>query len=425
MRIAILNQFYVPDLSPTAHLAASLAEHRAANGDEVTIVTSRGGYVDVSHAAASAVDQNPRVYRLWTPRLGKASVLRRCIDYGVFYALACWRMLRIPAQDVIVSLTTPPYIVWAGVLHKLLHPRAKLVLWNMDCYPEIAERLGKLRENGLASRLLRAMNRALFRRLDHLVCLDQAMLELLCSQYVRTTSGLQSSVIPNWEAAAFFPPRAATAPWDRAEALQLRERLVVLYHGNRGYGHRFDTIVDVADRLRDEPIVFLFVGGGKRWGALAEAKRERGLENILLEGYVSKEMTRLVMAAAQCSLITLRDAVLGVISPSKLHASLAMRLPVLYVGPRKSNVDEAIERFGCGISVRHGEVDRVVDFLRELRSDPRQLAKLRARARRAFDEAYCDLRTLPQFDTVLQGLVHERRARRSVEPLSAALARRP
>jgi hypothetical protein len=51
MRITIINQFYPPDLSPTAHLAASLAEHRAALGDEVTVITGRAGYVPTGRSA--------------------------------------------------------------------------------------------------------------------------------------------------------------------------------------------------------------------------------------------------------------------------------------------------------------------------------------------------------------------------------------
>ena len=47
MRITIINQFYKPDLSPTAHLAASLVEHRVGkpHRDEVRIISSAGGYV--------------------------------------------------------------------------------------------------------------------------------------------------------------------------------------------------------------------------------------------------------------------------------------------------------------------------------------------------------------------------------------------
>ena len=48
MRVTIINQFYKPDLSATAHLAASLAEDRAKRGDEVTVITSSGGYVEAS-----------------------------------------------------------------------------------------------------------------------------------------------------------------------------------------------------------------------------------------------------------------------------------------------------------------------------------------------------------------------------------------
>src|SRR5688572_20067915 len=120
MRITLLNQFYVPDISPTAHLTASLAEHLARRGHEVTVVTSRGGYVkadagpdDHREEGPGPNPREPRIHRLWTPQLGKSTVLKRCIDYATFYLLALWRMLRLPRQDAIISLTTPPLIAWA------------------------------------------------------------------------------------------------------------------------------------------------------------------------------------------------------------------------------------------------------------------------------------------------------------------------
>ena len=52
MRLTVLNQFYAPDISPTAQLASSLAEHRAEQGDDVTIVTGRAGYLEGRLATA-------------------------------------------------------------------------------------------------------------------------------------------------------------------------------------------------------------------------------------------------------------------------------------------------------------------------------------------------------------------------------------
>jgi hypothetical protein len=103
------------------------------------------------------------------------------------------------------------------------------------------------------------------------------------------------------------------------------------------------------------------------------------------------------MAGAHLALITLHDHSLGVMSPSKLHANLAAGLPVLYVGPAGSNVDEAIVTHGAGRSLREGDVDGVVQAVRELRGDD----GARARARQAFEVAYCDDATLPAFDRVL------------------------
>ena len=409
MRVTIINQFYVPDLSPTAHLSRSLAEHLAARGHEVTVVTSWGGYVPASQdERRDEREGNPSVYRVWTPRLGKATVIKRCIDYGTFYLGALWRMLALPHQDVIISLTTPPYIAWTGVAHKWLRGRARLVPLEHGLLSRTRrERSDKLREHGLAAGMMRAMNRALFRNLDHLIGLDTAMIELLMSQYAPPDRDLPATIIPNWEQASFFPRDAKHEPWAKAGELGLDGRFVVLYLGNMGYGHRFETVIDAAEHLRDEPVTFLFIGGGSRFEMIEREKNTRHLDNIILHDYVPKEVTPSVMASADCALITLRDRILGVMSPSKLHSNLAMGLPVIYVGPAKSNVDDAIRRFECGVSLRHGQADELVAFIRELMRDRAKLDDLSERARHAFDQAYNDSATLPQFDAVIDGLTLE------------------
>jgi colanic acid biosynthesis glycosyl transferase WcaI len=409
MRLTIVNQFYLPDISPTAHLAASLAEHRAELGDEVTVVTGRAAYAKVSADTVETDQSKPHVCHIWTPGFGKATLLGRILDYGVFYLLTALRVLTLPRQDVIISLTTPPFIAWVAVLHRLLHRRTRLILWNMDCYPEVAERAGVIKVGSLLGRTMQVLNRALFRRLDRLVCLDAAMLSLLQSRYTPRRRSLPATVIPNWEGAAFFSQHANPKSWPEMGACGLRGRFVVLYSGNMGYGHRFDTVIDAAEALQEEPVTFLFVGGGSQAKVIQQAKQQRSLPNIVINGYVSRERIRDLMAAADCALITLRDEMLGVMSPSKLHANLAMRLPVIYVGPERSNVDEAIKRFDCGVSLRHGDVASLVDFVRTSMAEPRRLADLGRRARLAFEQQYCDRHTLPQFDAVIDQLRLESR----------------
>jgi len=412
MRVTIVNQFYAPDISPTAHLAASLAEDRAARGDEVTVVASLGGYVPTSAEAEAEHGGNPSVHRLWTPRFGKGTILKRCLDYLCFYVGCAWKLMTMPRQDVIVSLTTPPYIAWTAWLHRLFHPGVKIVLWNMDCYPDAAERLGVMKTGGPLSRAMRWFNRRLFARLDHLVTLDTAMTDLLVSQYVAEPEKLPVTVIPNWEKASMFPPpeRAGAGAWAPALEYGLGDRFTVVYLGNTGYGHEFDTVLDAAKALEDEAVTFLFVGGGQRWDEVKRGAEARGLSSVIMHGYVPKDETPAVMGAADCALITLRDLALGVMSPSKMHANLAAGLPILYVGPERSNVDDGVSRFGCGVSLRIGDAAGVERFIRESMSDRAAHESRREKARRAFDEAYNDGATLPAFDAVLASVTAEAEA---------------
>jgi glycosyltransferase involved in cell wall biosynthesis len=399
MRLTLINQFYTPDLSPTAHLCASLAEHRAEQGDQVTVITGRAGYLGALGDAAcdGAVD----VHRIRTTQLGSRTKSRRFIDWMTFYISALKDAASLPPQDVVIAMTTPPFIAWAGALHKMLNPQTRLILWNMDCWPDTAERLNMIRPGGLASRALRKVNRALLRMVDHVVCLDQAMANLLLSQYAPRGRALPWSIIPNWERAALFPRQNLGDRWSSPVTDQLNGRFVVLYLGNAGYGHEFQTMIDAAQELHDEPITFLLVGGGSQFDWIRGQIQSHGLTNIVLHDYVPKSQTPGVMRSANCALITLEDYAMGVMSPSKLHANLAMGLPVIYVGPAGGNVHEAIERFGCGVSIRCGQADALVRALRGLSNNEAMRNDLRSRARRAFEQAYCDTQTLPQFDAVL------------------------
>jgi glycosyltransferase involved in cell wall biosynthesis len=337
--------------------------------------------------------------------LGKAYKLTRILDYVTFYLLATLRMMVMPRQDVIISLTTPPFIAWAAILHKRLHPTTKVVLWNMDCYPEIAERTGVITQGRWISRFLRALNHQLFMRIDHVVCLDRAMRSLLEAHYPRTKQRPDFHIIPNWEASSQFSADLVLQTWQDIPDLGIEDPFLILYLGNAGFGHRFETILETAEILKDEPFVFLFVGGGQKWPWLASAAANRDLENVILHPYVPKETTPQVMATADCALITMSDAALGLISPSKLHANLAMSLPILYVGPAGSNVDDAIQENAIGLSIRHGEVAQCVSFLRNLRNDPALHDQYKNASRQAFEASYCDGKTLPQFDSLLTSLI--------------------
>jgi glycosyltransferase involved in cell wall biosynthesis len=361
------------------------------------VIASQGYVSETSDYEVAAAGL--RIRRVWTLPLAKKTTVRRYAAYMTFLVAAGNQVLRLPAQDIVICLTTPPFIELLGVLHKRLHPQARLVLWCMDCYPEAAERAGVIKPGGVISRLLRRLNRRTTRRLDHVVCLDDAMSSLMQARCSSNGSLERSiSVVPNWEPLEAFssPPAVGLRNPDQPTR--------IIYSGNMGHGHCFDTVIEAAERLRGEAVDFLFTGGGAKAAEIKQAIDQRRLGNVHLFGYVSPAKLRELQESADCALITLRAEMAGVVSPSKLHASLAMGLPILYVGPRGSNVDHAIGKHGCGLSLRNGDVDRFVGFVRRLRRAPAAHRALRVKARVAFEAEYNDVVSLAKFDRILDSL---------------------
>jgi colanic acid biosynthesis glycosyl transferase WcaI len=165
-----------------------------------------------------------------------------------------------------------------------------------------------------------------------------------------------------------------------------------------------DGIADAAAALAEDGVTFLFVGGGVRVPELTAEVERRNIRNVRFHGYVPRAETAGVLAGARCALISLDDRSLGIMSPSKMNSSLAMGLPIVYVGPPGSNVDEAISTYGCGMSIRQGDGAGLVEAVRRLRDDPALREEQSRNARKAFEDAYSDVRTLPMFDALLERL---------------------
>jgi colanic acid biosynthesis glycosyl transferase WcaI len=405
VRITIINLFYPPDLAPTAHMAAAVAEHRAAIGDDVTVVAGTGAYLGGSERppAEGPESEGPRVIRLWTPGLGKATTARRIGDYVTFLLGALARLTFLPRQDVVIALTSPPFVLVAAVAHRLLHPRTRVILWSHDVYPDAAETFGTIRPRGTVSRALRALNRWLFRRVDHVVAMDPAMLERVLSALPPQIRP-PVSVIPTWEPVDLFPKDGRPESWAEYAEPDLAGRFIVLHLGNLGLGHRTDTIADAAATLAGEGVTFLFVGGGERFPELSREVARRHADNVRFRGYVPREQTPSILAGAGCTLVSLDDRSIGIQSPCKMNGSLAMGVPVVYAGPTGTNVDHAITEYACGFSLRQGDIAGLVDAIRRLRSHPDLAAALSKNARRAFEESHSDASALPRFDSLLEDL---------------------
>jgi glycosyltransferase involved in cell wall biosynthesis len=397
MRILLLNQYFWPDRAATAQLLMDLAEDLSARGHRVTALTGRGGYAPGREGRLPRREehQGVAIRRVFSTDFGRRTRLGRLCDYLTFLAAAAVAVAAGPRQDVVVALSTPPLLALLGLLARWRG--ARFVYKVEDLYPDVAVALGELAERSAGTRLLAALSRRVLARADRVVALDQAMARSLEARGARRVT-----VIPNWsDGAAIWPDPEAGAHFRRDHGISAGA-LVVLYSGNLGLAHRFDAVTAAVHRLAAGPmeVLFLFVGGGPRLPDVQTALA--GQSTVRFLPYQPRERLGELYNGADLHLVTLRDEVAGLLSPSKYPAALSAGKPVLLVGGQGSDLFREVTARGVGWAVPHDPA-AVTTALEKAATDRPGLARRGRRARELFEERYSRTAATIRWAELLEG----------------------
>ncbi len=362
MKILILNQAFYPDVVATAQMAADLAVHLVQRGHEVTVVAGRQGY-DTPDARfpAQEIWRGVRIFRVASLNLGKKSPWRRALNFGSFLLGCCGRLMRLPRQDVVIALTSPPLISFlAAILVRWCGGR--LISWIMDLNPDEAAAAGWLKEEGFVFRRLDALLRYSLRISSRVVVLDRFMRDRVARKGIPLE---RLAVIPPWphEDQIAFDPEGRAA-FRKQHGLE--DAFVVMYSGNMSPLHPLDTLLAAAERLRDHArIRFVFAGGGSQKKQVQEFVRAHGLPNVLCLPYQPLEGLSASLSSADRQVVVMGPPFVGIIHPCKIYNILTLGLPFLYIGPEVSHAADILARLppGSSGSFLHGDVEGVVDYL--------------------------------------------------------------
>lgn len=384
MKILFVNQYYWPDIAATAQQLTDLAESLAADGDEVEVLCSRGLYDDQdAREDQDAPRRNGvriRRMRPWGSRT--RGMVGRMIGYIGFHVGCAMRVLFGGWRyDVIVTLTDPPLVgLHAALLRRLSFGRVRHVVWSMDLYPDCLFALEYMRPSSIAARALEMLSRFELGGADAVVALGACMRRRLEDKGVAPerirTIGVWSDI-----------PEPAPAGGTLRSELGLDGKFVVMYSGNAGRAHTFEAICAAMATLADDRDVhFLFVGGGKRLEEITDFSREHGLENFTSRGYFPRERLGESLGLGDVHLVSLRDAMSGVVVPCKLYGIMGVGRPVLFVGPRDSTIAASVIEAEAGAVVASDDPEGVVAAIRRLAADRDEARRLGDNGRRFFQD---------------------------------------
>ena len=406
MHILLLNEYYPPDTSATAKMAAQVAE-ALAHTDSVTVLAGRPSYDPDEYYPYSFLRRDTRnevaVERVGSTAYPRHQMRRRVSNYLSYLALAIPRALVIRA-DVVLAMTDPPIAGIAGAMIARLTGRP--FVYNIrDLYPDMAIGGDIVRPGTWVAGWERLHRRAL-RQADRVIVLGDDMRERILSKGVapeRVVVVRDGTSLPG-----SMPEQSDPV----AREIRYGFPFVVLHAGNLGFYGAWNTLLSAAKILRNENVGLVFVGEGANKDALQASVN--GSSNVRFLPFRPVEQVPHVMMAGDLHVVTVRRGLEGVVVPSKLYSILAAGRPILAVAPAESDAARIVEESGCGIAVDPDDPAAVASAIRELRDDPARLAEMGRRARETAYK-YARVNELQKFAGIIREAVQEKNGGRHLE----------
>jgi colanic acid biosynthesis glycosyl transferase WcaI len=377
-RIMLVEQYFYPDGWGGAEIPRDLAVAISQAGHEVEVLCGSDQYTPMLPGATALDPTSHGVKILRIPRIIPGPVRRFRILRILWFCLCAAPILLYRRRiDLVVTQTNPPLIVPTVALIAALR-RIPFVIIAQDVYPEVLFASGAALPNRFVGRCLVRLFSWAYRRAYRVVVLGSFMQRRVRGKGV---SADRIVTISNWATGAID----RQCDQDNPLRLQwgLQNRFVVLYSGNIGVGHEFETFltgVRIAAAKHAE-LAVVFIGGGSRLAEVRSLTRNLGLdERVMFQDFVPAEALPLSMGIADLALVTLRDGFEGVIVPSKLLGYMARGIPTLYVGP-DSDIAEMIQIADCGACCEAGQAHGVAEALCDAIDSPDRLRRWSASGR--------------------------------------------
>jgi glycosyltransferase involved in cell wall biosynthesis len=368
-RLLVLNQYYWPGVEATANLLTELCEALAASYD-VTVITG------ASRGLPRRQERNGvKIVRVRSTAYDRAHLPGRAINYLSYALGVLGRAMVSRRPDLVVCMTDPPFI---GSIARLVAARfrAPLLIVMQDVFPEIAVKLGRLR-NPLVVKLLRLLIDPSLRAADRVIVIGETMKKRVEAKGV---SPDRIRVIPNWGDAANVVPKPHDNEWARRH--KLAKRFVVMHSGNIGYAQNLDALIRASTFLRDlDDLAVVLIGSGARRAELVALTRTLEADKVEILAYQERAILSQSLSTADVHVVGLARGLAGYVVPSRVYGILAAGRPVIAATDPDSETAQLVSEVGCGVVVPPGNPFALAAAIRAAHDGEYDLKGMGRRAR--------------------------------------------
>ena len=385
--LIVLTEHFWPSTGATAQLVSDLVDDLIAQGYRLRVLTSTPG---------PSSSRYP-IHRFGSSSEGPVGIVGKLLDgLSFFLGSAYWLMRHSRRGQGLFIVSNPPFIGLVGPFLSLLKNSSYIFLFQ-DIFPRSATLTGVLPAKGPLSWLWRQLLALVLNRSQATVVLSSSMLSR-CRVEFGANSRLVS--ISNWAVVPVSSVPKCSNPLAKKWAVD--SVFTVQYSGNFGRLHDILTILEAARLLADQPIKFVFVGGGAKQPQIEAYCMSYGLANVILQPYQPRDQLSNSLSACDVSLVSHISGSEDTVAPSKLYGILASSRPVLLIASETCELARMIQNAGCGLVVQQGDVQGLMRSLLALQADPELLVGMSAQSRALYDAQFGRQRSTQAYLTLFQ-----------------------
>ncbi|STI12187.1 putative colanic acid biosynthesis glycosyl transferase [Escherichia coli] len=235
------------------------------------------------------------------------------------------------------------------------------------------------------AQLATAFERSGLHNVDNVSTISRSMMNKAVEKGVAAENVI---FFPNWSEIARFQHVAD------ADVDALRNQLglpdnkkIILYSGNIGEKQGLENVIEAADRLRDEPLIFAIVGQGGGKARLEKIAQQRGLHNMQFFPLQSYDALPALLKMGDCHLVVQKRGAADAVLPSKLTNILAVGGNAVITAEAHTELGQLCETFpGIAVCVEPESVEALVAGIRQALLLPKHNTVAREYAERTLDK---------------------------------------
>lgn len=329
----------------------SFADVFAANGNEVTVITS-------SANKSNGDFQLQKEKILFSPaiRMKKKTALMRMINNLSFAVTSVVTSLSAGKCDVVITTSPPPLVSISGWLIAKLK-RAKLVYDVRDIWPDVALEMNSFGENSFYCKIFAAIASFMYNHADMVTTVSPGKVRKIKEKLSRNKEKVK--FVGNGFDESILTSKIDT---EFSKDYEFDNGFTCVYIGNIGLAQGLESVLDVAAATKHKDVKFLLFGTGAEKDNLEKKAKEAALNNVKFCGVIPHDKVFTILTRAQLSFISLKSAKMKDSVPTKIYEALGVGCPVLLVaeGDACTIVDES-EMGYCVSPDNSGELVKVFD----------------------------------------------------------------